>query len=59
MKSFPSGSGSKNRPGIPYAFSCLCRESLATLVPAKVVGCNVDSFGKSNEPTDLWGDCGY
>jgi len=35
----PADSGSKNNArGVPFRFGSLCRGSLATLVPTKVVG---------------------
>ena len=35
----PADSGSKNNPrGVPFRFGSLCRGSLATIVPTKVVG---------------------
>ena len=42
-------------PGVPCAILCLCRGSLATLVPAKVVGL-VDRFEwLPHWPTDFVG----
>jgi len=56
----PADSGSKNHSrGVPFRFGSLCRGSLATLVPTKVVGLvNRDPWSPI-WPTDLWGDCGY
>ena len=56
----PADSGSKNNArGVPLRFGSLCRGSLATFVPTKVVGLvNRDSWSLY-WPTDLWGDCGY
>ena len=56
----PANSGSKNNArGVPIRFGSLCRGSLTTLVPTKVVGLvNRDPWSPI-WPTDLWGDCGY
>ena len=55
-----SDSSSKNsaRGSLPYSL-CLCRRSLATSVPAKVVGLVHRTGWLPQGPTDLWGDCGY
>jgi hypothetical protein len=42
-------------PGVPYAILCLCRGSLATSVPAKVVGLVHRAAWLPLWPTDLWG----
>jgi hypothetical protein len=46
-------------PGRPFRMLCLCRGSLATWVPAKVVGLVDRIESLPDWPTDLWGDCGY
>jgi len=47
-------------PGeVPFRISRLCRRSLATSVPAKVVGLGNQTEWLPHGPTDLWGDCGY
>jgi hypothetical protein len=56
----PADSGSKNSArGVPFRFGSLCRRSLATLVPTKVVGLGNQDEWSLLWPTDLWGDCGY
>ena len=56
----PADSGSKNHSrGVPFRFGSLCRGSLATLVPTKVVGLVDRTRWTPDRPTDLWGDCGY
>ena len=47
-------------PGtIPFRICRLCRGSLATFVPTKVVGLVDRTRWLTDWPTDLWGDCGY
>jgi hypothetical protein len=46
-------------PGVPFRISCLCRGSLATSVPTKVVGLEDRTRWLPHGPTDLWGDCGH
>ena len=56
----PADSGSKNNArDVPFRFGGLCRRSLATLVPTKVVGLVNQVSWSPDWPTDLWGDCGY
>ena len=56
----PANSGSKNNArGVPIRFGSLCRGSLTTLVPTKVVGLVNQVSWSPDWPTDLWGDCGY
>jgi hypothetical protein len=55
----PSDSSSKNSARGPFRILCLCRGSLATSVPAKVVGLEKRTGWLPHWPTDLWGDCGY
>ena len=56
----PADSGSKNSARVvPFRFGSLCRGSLATLVPTKVVGLVNRAPWSLDWPTDLWGDCGY
>ena len=42
-------------PGVPFRILCLCRGSLATLVPAEVVGLDHASEWRTHWPTDFGG----
>jgi len=57
--SLPPTQAQRIVPGSPLRILCLCRGSLATSVPAKVVGLVDRTSWLPDWPTDLWGDCGY
>ena len=57
--SLPPTQAQRIVPGSPFRILCLCRGSLATSVPAKVVGLVDRARWLPDWPTDLWGDCGF
>jgi len=56
--SLPPAQAQRIVPGVPFRILGLCRRSLATSVPTKVVGLENRTRWLPYWPTDLWGDCG-